>query len=117
MEIWNKILILILLTACTPSIEQINRAVNKVPHVDGVYHNEHETRSFYAQGGNCWGYAAAKQYELEKAGYGRGQYQLVKYKGQMHVVLIYNNLILDSLTNELQPLEYLHTFDEIITPI
>lgn len=111
----KALLVLILLTGCTPSIEQINRAINKVPHVDGLYQSN--AKDFYAKGGNCWGYAMAKQYELEKAGYGRGKYQLVIHKGVMHVVLIHRNRILDSLTNELQPLEYLHTFDEIITLI
>ena len=104
---------LLILSNCTPTIDQINRSVNSVP-----YNNHHPTtaQEFYSKGGNCWGYAMTKQYELEKAGYGRGEYQLVVYKGQMHIVLIVNNLVLDSLIDDLQPLEYLNTFDEVITP-
>jgi predicted transglutaminase-like cysteine proteinase len=111
MAIWNKILILILLTGCTPSIDQINRAVNRVPYVDRHFTSVDD---FYRYGGKCEGYVFTKQHELEKAGYGRGNYQLVKYKGQMHIVLIYENYVLDNLTNKLMPLSYLQTFDEII---
>ena len=101
----------LILSNCTPTIDQINRSVNSVP-----YNNHHPTtaQEFYSKGGNCWGYAMTKQYELEKAGYGSGEYQLVVHKGQMHIVLIYKDFVLDNLTNELMPLSYLQTFDEII---
>lgn len=102
--------ILLILSNCTPSIEQINRSVNKVPYKVRIWTSDDD---FYRYGGMCHDYAYVKARELIRHGYGKSEFKIVTIKdsGVRHMVLIHNGKVLDNLSDKVEPLEYLNRYE------
>lgn len=85
----------ILSTACTPTLDQVNRMVNRVPYVANS--NFSTAEDFYRHGGDCDGYAFTKRAELRKAGYKNlGDLVIVRLDKELHMVLIVGDIVLDN---------------------
>ena len=80
----KRLLVLLLLTGCTDKLATINANVNRTPYVEGKY--------------DCRNFAEEKYKELIENGYNGDKIRFVitEYKGQPHVVLRVNGLILDN---------------------
>ena len=90
------------------TLKLVNSTINRVRYIPDSKCDEWKIPSkFFKSGGDCEDYAIAKYFELRKRGVDSSDLKIAycKVNNQAHMVLIYKDLVLDNLTNQIIKLE------------